>query len=409
MKRNEKHILILGAGVYQVPAIKKANELGYKTIVLSYDIEQYPGYEFANIALNIDTTDIVKILDVAKKYNIQGVFTTGTDVALPALGRVNDELNLMGPSYEACILSTNKILMKKAFKENGVPTAKFEIVHDLEQAENVANSIGYPVMVKAINSSGSRGITKANSDSELKVSWEFAKEYSKNKEGILIEEFLEGSEFGAQAFIFNEEVKLICAHNDIITLPPHCVPIGHSYPFKNIEILAEVESVSKKAIKALKINNCAANLDLILTEDGVKVFEVGARMGATCLPELTEVYTGIDVTKQCMKIAMGEEPDFQAKKKQATSAMLITSKESGILKSIMIPYNLKNSPYVVNISVDVKEGDFVNEFQIGPDRIGEIIVKDNNVENAERRCIDFLSQIKIKLIEIPTLLTPTLL
>src|SRR5512145_3073423 len=109
MKRNEKYILILGAGVYQVPAIKKANELGYKTIVLSYDIEQYPGYDFADIALNIDTTDIIKILDVAKKYNIKGVFTTGTDVALPALGRVNDELNLAGPSYEACMLSTNKI------------------------------------------------------------------------------------------------------------------------------------------------------------------------------------------------------------------------------------------------------------------------------------------------------------
>ena len=398
MRQNKKNILILGAGVYQVPAIKKAKELGYNTVVLSYNIEEYPGNKFADIALDVDTTDIPKVLEVARKYNVRGVFTTGTDVALPALGRVNDELDLVGSSYETCMLSTNKLLMKKKFEENGVPTSRFEIVDGLEQAKNVANLIGYPVMVKAINSSGSRGITKANSDTELETSWGFAKKYSKNKESILIEEFLEGKEFGIQAFIHNKEVKLICVHNTTTTPPPHCAPIGHSYPFKNIEILDEVESICKKGIKALKMNNCAANMDLIQTEDGIKIFEIGARMGATCIPELIEVYTGIDVTKECIKISMGKKPNFQVKEKQAVAAMLITSKEAGIFKSTIIPQEIKDSPYIVNVSIDINEGDSVNHFQIGPDRIGEIIVKDDNVETAEKKCMDLLNQIKIELV-----------
>ncbi|AKB18847.1 ATP-grasp domain-containing protein [Methanosarcina sp. WWM596] len=398
MRQNKKNILILGAGVYQVPAIKKAKELGYNTIVLSYNIEEYPGSKFADIALNVDTTDIPKVLEVARKYNVRGVFTTGTDVALPALGKVNDELNLVGSSYETCTLSTNKLLMKKKFEENGVPTSRFEIVDGVEQAKKAANLIGYPVMVKATNSSGSRGITKANSDTELETSWGFAKKYSKNKESILIEEFLEGKEFGIQAFIHNKEVKLICVHNTTTTPPPHCVPIGHSYPFKNVEILDEVESICKKGIKALKMNNCAANMDLIQTEDGIKIFEIGARMGGTCIPELIEVYTGIDVTKECIKISMGKKPNFQVQKKQAVAAMLITSKKAGIFKSAIIPQEIKDSPYIVNISRDINEGDSVNSFQIGPDRIGEIIVKGDNVETAEKRCIDFMNQIKIELV-----------
>ena len=102
MSDKSKTILILGAGVYQVPAIEKAKQLGFKTIVLSYDVENYPGSTIADIALDIDTKDITNVVKVAKEYGVQGVFTTGTDVALPALGKVNDELGLIGPSYLAC-------------------------------------------------------------------------------------------------------------------------------------------------------------------------------------------------------------------------------------------------------------------------------------------------------------------
>lgn len=394
-------VMILGAGVYQIPAIKKAKSLGYKTIVLSYNIDQYPGSKIADIALEVDTTDIKHVVYVAKKYNVNGILTTGTDVALPALGKVNDEMHLIGPTYESCILSTNKILMKQAFKKCNVPTSKYFTVNSFKEAEKSADVIGYPLMVKAIKSSGSRGISKVESKERLKEAWEYAHQYSETGDPILIEEYLHGIEFGAQAFIFNNQVRLICPHNDTLTPPPHCTPIGHSYPLLNSSSKENkiINSICVQGMKALKMDNCAANIDLIKTKDGIKILEIGARMGATCCPELTEVFTGIDVTKECIKMAMGEVPDFTIHHQQPTAALLLRSSHSGIIRRISIPETVQNDPDIIEISLDICEKDTVNAFVIGPDRIGHIIVKGNNVKYAERKVELLANQIIIDIIQ----------
>ena len=398
MSGTKSSILILGAGVYQVPAIKKAKLLGYNAIVLSYNVHEYPGYSLADIAIEADTTDIDKVVSIAKEYKILGVFTTGTDVALPALGKVNDELGLTGPSFESCLLSTNKILMKEAFERNHVPASEFKIVYTLREAKKAAGLIGYPVMVKATRSSGSRGISKAESSHELNEAWNYAKQYSNEGDGILVEEFLQGTEFGAQAFIYDNEIKLVCPHNDTVTRPPYCTPIGHSYPFSSLnpDEIGQIKSVCKRGIQSLRMNNCAVNIDLIKSEEGIKVLEIGARMGATCCPELTEVYTGIDVTKECINMAMGHVPDFSVRGHQPVAALLLRSPQTGTLKKIYVPNDVTEDPDLINISFDVREGDHVNSFVIGPDRIGHIIVKGDSYHDAERKAEQLENKIKIE-------------
>lgn len=397
MINDKQNVLILGAGVYQVPGIEIAKEMGYRTIVLSYNINDYPGSKIADISLNIDTTDILKVLEIARTYNIVGVFTTGTDVALPALGKVNDELGLCGPSYESCLFSSDKVRMKEAFKSNGVPTARFEVVHTFEDAVKAAELIGYPVMVKATQSSGSRGITKVASVDEMQGAWEYAKRFSKADENVLVEEHLCGDEFGAQAFIHNGDVKLVCPHNDTTTAPPRCVPIGHSYPYANNELADEIEDVVRRGVSALKMNNCAANVDLINTKDGIKILEIGARMGATCLPLLTEIYTDVNVTRECLKMAVGLEPDFSVKKVQPTAGLLLTSQKSGIFCEMTVPEEVQNDSYLVYFSADVAKGDLVNAFTVGPDRIGEVVVVGDDWSMCEEKAKDLSKKIRVVL------------
>ena len=397
MINDKQNVLVLGAGVYQVPGIEIAKEMGYRAIVLSYNINDYPGSKIADISLNVDTTDILKVLEIARTYNIMGVFTTGTDVALPALGKVNDELGLCGPSYESCLFSSDKVRMKKAFKSNDVPTARFEVVHTFEDAIKAAELIGYPVMVKATQSSGSRGITKVVSVGEMQGAWEYAKRFSKADEDVLVEEYLCGDEFGAQAFIHNGDVKLVCPHNDTTTAPPRCVPIGHSYPYANNELADEIEDVVRRGVSALKMNNCAANVDLINTKDGIKVLEIGSRMGATCLPLLTEIYTGVNVTRECLKMALGLEPDFSVKKVQPTAGLLLTPPKSGILCEMTVPEEVENDPYLVYFSADVTKGDVVNAFTVGPDRIGEIVVIGDDWSMCEEKAKDLSKKIRVVL------------
>jgi len=390
----KKSILILGAGVYQVPAIQKARKMGLKTIVLSYNIKNYPGYKYADIPLEVDTTDIKRVLKVAREYKVGGVFTTGTDVALKALGAVNEKLGLCGPSAKACELSTNKSVMKEKFIQGDVPTARYFEARNFGECTEAADKIGFPVMIKAVNSSGSRGISKVENMEGLKDAWKYSKENSKNGDPVIIEEYLEGVEFGAQAFVFGGDVKLVCPHNDTVTPPPYSTPIGHSYPFEKLELLGEIRKVVISGIKALGIDNSAANIDLILTNDGPKILEIGARMGATCLPELTAIYTGIDVLKECIKISMGETPSFTQIKNQPVAGLLLTSKKSGKVINILAPsINAKNGTKIIKI--DVSKDDPVHKFHVGPDRIGEVIVLGNSYADAEREAKKVVESIKV--------------
>jgi len=115
-----KTIMILGAGIYQVPLILKAKELGYTTLVVSYP-GNYPGFALADECLYLDTRDVEHIQKAAVEKNISGICTTGTDVAIRTLGAVAESLHLPGLSKNAAETVTDKYLMRRAFELGNVP------------------------------------------------------------------------------------------------------------------------------------------------------------------------------------------------------------------------------------------------------------------------------------------------
>ena len=116
-----RKLMILGAGTYQVPLIQKAKEMGLFTIVVSCP-GPYPGFSFADKVYLVDTTDRERILSIAKFENIDGICTSGTDVAVRSLGFVCETLGLCGLSYSSSVLATDKSKMKQAFIQGGVST-----------------------------------------------------------------------------------------------------------------------------------------------------------------------------------------------------------------------------------------------------------------------------------------------
>lgn len=122
-----KKLMVMGAGTYQVPLIKKAREMGVYTIVVSIP-GKYPGFAFADEICYEDTVDYERILEIAREKQIDGIVTAGTDVAVITIGKVCDELGLTGLSFEAAQIASNKIRMKKKYEEYGVRTARFREV-----------------------------------------------------------------------------------------------------------------------------------------------------------------------------------------------------------------------------------------------------------------------------------------
>jgi biotin carboxylase len=305
-------VLILGAGLYQAPLIRKARNKGYH-VTVSTRKGDYPGLAFADETWLVDTLDHQELLRLSRANNIEAVLTTDTDVAIPSLGYLCDQLCLPGITYETAQLCSNKILAQQRVAERGIPAAKHLRIATLDEARRAISSIGLPVIIKAPDSSGSRGVVAITRDDELNSAFEQAMAVSRLGE-VLIEELSTGEEFGVQAIVSAGRVLHCLCHNDTVTPPPVSVPFGHSYPFKmNNCLQQEALNVTQQAVTALGIDNAICNVDLMATDHGIRILEIGARIGATGIPEITQLHFGIDLYELALQMAFGHSLQVEAR------------------------------------------------------------------------------------------------
>ncbi len=384
--------MVMGAGTYQVPLIKKAREMGVYTIVVSIP-GKYPGFAFADEICYEDTVNYDKILQIAKEKQIDGIVTAGTDVAVITIGKVCDELGLTGLSFEAAQIASNKIRMKKKYEEYGVRTARFREVSFEEDMYEAVRGLDFPLIFKAVDTSGSRGIVRVDSVSEFEEARRVVKENTRT-DFFIIEEFIEGKEFGAQAFVYHGEVKFILPHGDYVFQGDTGVPIGHFAPYElDDAIIADAKVQLEKAIVAMGLDNCAINADFILKDDKTYVLELGGRSGATCLAELVSIYYGFDYYEKLVQAALGEEVEFPQTQAVPNASMLLRSEKDGVICSI----ENRNRPDedIYAIQFDYGVGDRVKKFHVGPNRIGHVITKGKTLDAAVEKLHEALEQITV--------------
>ncbi len=367
-----KKLMILGAGIYQVPLIKKAKEMGLFTVVTSIP-GPYPGFQYADEALYLNTTDAEGILAAAEERQIDGILTTGTDVAMHSVGLVCETLGLPGISLSASEILTDKAEMKKAFKAGGVRTAEFKKVLSLAEAERAAEEIGYPVMVKVTDKSGSRGVTKVSGPEELEAAYSYAMSFT-GRDYLVVEKFIEGHEIGIDAFVSGGKPVLLLPHDKLVYRGPHStVPVGHVFPYAASEALKkDIETQVQRIIDASGLDNAALNIDAFVSGDELYVIEAGGRCGATCIPELISLYGGIDYYGLMIRAALGETTDFRLKNEIPCAASLLFTERSAKLVGFdgeKIEALEKDGYF---ISFDYREGDELPAMENGTDRIGQV-------------------------------------
>ena len=391
----QKKVLVVGAGLGQLPAIQKVQNLGHYALT----IDQNPnavGMSVADISKPIDITDIDSALSFAKSQSIDGVLTLQSDIGVRTVGEIVSELDLPGVGKATAEICSDKHKMQGIFDEKGVPSPTSILVNTIEDAQNAAVEIGYPCLIKPANSSGSRGVSKIESEEDIKQAYLDAKSNSLG-ERVVLEEYIDGLEVGAQAFSKEGSCELVVVHNDTVTGPPHFVPVGHSYPSQlDRQTLEMVEQSVKKGVESLGIHTGPSNIDLIIDEDGQpKILEIAARIGATCLPELTTCYTGIDWVGESVCAAIGEEVVLDQPHSNPCAALVISAPSDGILSEFNIPKSIKKRGDVVDIKKEANIGDEVSILRDGPDRIGKVVVEGDSWEESEKKAKEIISKIII--------------
>jgi len=373
-------IMILGAGVYQYPLIKTAQEIGLGTVVVSY-AGNYPGFRIADEIEYIDIRDYEAVLEAAIRHQISGICSTGSDVGVKTIGYVNDALSLSGVSFASARLANNKFDMKQAFINAGVRCAKGIKAETTLQALRAFRELGPDTVFKTVDSSGNRGIIHVRDEGRIESAFCECISYSQC-DYILIEEFLIGEEIGAEAFIQGGKVEYILPHRKEVIETNAPTPIGQWVPAGlEAELEKDVINQVTVAIQALGINNSAVNADIFICDNEAYIVEIGARAGGgACLPESVSTYYGFNHYENIINAAMGKKIEFNFAEPTANAArMLLSLKEGVITRLDSSKINNKN---LIELSFDYALGDRVPMFMNKTHRIGHVIVKGSTIDKA---------------------------
>lgn len=364
---NRKKIMILGAGVYQLPLIKQAKEMGLTTIVASIPGD-YPGFDCADKSYYIDTTDKESLLKVAKKEEIDGIVTTGSDVAVSSIGYICEKLGLPGMSGYTADIVTDKALFRE--KMNGVIHTPKSFKLDLDSTD-IDVSSHLPCMLKVVDSSGSRGVYKVYTINDFFNYLNDAKRHT-HKNYVILEDIIVGEEIGCEAIICNKKIIGIFPHKKIVTTAKTDIPVGHIFPsYFAPEILNEINEQMSRAISELEIVSGLVNADIIISSGKAYIIDFGARCGATGIPEIISESTESNLYEVILRLALGEGVDeYSWRPRRIAASQLLTSNVDGYIKDQRIVGDLDQH---TKIQFDYNVGDYVEKFQTGQQRIGMIV------------------------------------
>ena len=395
-----KKLMILGASILQLPAIEKAKEMGLETIVVDINPNAV-GFKVEGIKKEIiSTIDIPAVVNSAKKHNIDGIMTLATDMPMRTVAAVSREMGLIGISEETALKTTNKAEMRNVLQKAGVPIPKFYKVQNKEEYFEIIKKFDVPFIVKPVDSSGSRGIFKVTNflDQEMAMhAYDYCYPFSRNGD-IVVEEYMNGIEVSVETLTIDGVCHIIQITDKLTTGAPYFVEMGHSQPtVQSDEMANRISEVAKAANLAVGIQNGPSHTEIIITKDGPKIVEIGARLGGDNITtHLVPLSTGVNMVECCIKIALGEKPDISPKWTKG-SAIRYFQQNAGRIKEI-IGLDVANSVRgVIQISMVYGVGEMITEINNSGSRIGFVICQDDNAEQAIKDCEEVLNKIKVRI------------
>ena len=390
----KKRILILGASDFQMPAIIKAKEMGLFVGVVDINPTAV-GISYADKYYQVSTIDEDGVIKAAADFHADGVFTLCTDMPMRALAHACETLGLIGLDLTSAMKATDKAEMIRAFELHNIPHPQYWVVARDHKREIDYSTMHYPVITKPTDNSGSRGLMCASNQDELNRAIDYSSSFGRNG-SVIIEEYMRGPEVSVELLVINGIPNVLQITDKLTTQAPHFVEIGHSEPSQLRKY--EKEKIIKLACDAalsVGIKNGAGHAEIILTDEGPKMVEIGARMGGGCITtHLVPLSTGIDMTKAAIQLSLGETPSIAPKFNKGAAIRFIIP-PAGEVISISGVDEAKNVKGVQVVEVQCKVGQVLTELENGTSRIGYVIAQANSAEEAIERCEEALKQIKI--------------
>ena len=382
-----KKIILLGGSAQQIIAIETAKRLGYYTVLCDY-LPDNPGQYHADMFYQISTTDKDAVLEIARQENVSGILAYASDPAAPTAAYVAEKMNFPGNPYESVEILCNKDKFRRFLKEHGFYTPAAEgYDSEISALNDISNGVfRLPVIVKPVDSSGSKGVSRIDFAEEASEKLSYAMSFSRSKR-IIVEEYVEkyGYQIAGDGLSVDGKLVFRCFAND--HFDPKCrnpfVPVAASFPYNMPEnIHQKVHDEIQRLLTLLGMRTSTYNFDLRIDKDyNVYLMEVAPRDGGNYIPDVIKYSTGVDLVECSVKAAMGEKIDIpdSITQKGYWAYYAVHSYEEGLLDHIWIDPEVVKKNIVENHIIK-KSGDQIYEFTGANTTLGILLMKFENLD-----------------------------
>lgn len=397
-----KKLLLLGGSRYLIPVIKTAHELGIYVITCDY-LPDNEGHKYADEYHNVSIIDREAVLNLAKELKIDGILSFATDPGVIVAAYVADKLNLPFPPYESVRILQNKDLFRKFLRDNHFNVPYAEGFQEKDHYANFIEKFHFPVIVKPVDSAGSKGVTRIDEKDNLENAIRYALNYSHSRRYI-IEEFIEKKGNSSDSDCFSINNQLVCAsfssqYFDENAANPY-TPSAYSWPSDMpLNKICELREELQRLISLLNLGTSIYNVETRLGVDGkTYIMEVSPRGGGNRLSEMIKYASGEDLIKNCVKAAVGlsldmmKDPVYDG----AWAEYIIHSEEQGIFESLEIDQDFEDK-YVIEKDLWVKRGDNVRAFTGANETIGTLILKFSNQVELQNHLMDIQKFVRVNI------------
>lgn len=370
----QKRLMILGAGPNQLPGIKRAVNLGYKVITVD-NIPSSIGHKYSQQYVNCSTIDKESVLKAAVELEIDGIVTFASDVAIPTLGYVVEQLGLTGPGQSVAETMAYKTRFRVFQRENELNHPNFEIIERREDLKRQLSNLTPPLIFKPGDASGSRGISMVSKlDPEsCSSAFEYAKGYSRSKT-VCVEQYVEGIDVSGDGFLSDGRFTFAVItkkYKQDFVVTGHRIPTDISADDKN-RVIAEVA----KTCAAIGYMGGPLDFDVRISNDHVIVLELSPRLGGNGIPMIIERGTGVDLFSAAIQLSLRYQVKLPEKAEISRScgALIFGSITEGTLKHLASDQEIMDAvPEIFEYYLSFKIGDEVPIFTHGGNSLGYVL------------------------------------
>lgn len=392
--------LVVAGGMPQITLINQLRERGVETVLVDGSATPV-ARNFPDKFFQINIFDIEGVKEIAIKENVDFLITVCADQVLLVVAQIAEELGLPWYiDYKTAKLVSDKMLMKKVFVENGIPTSKYVVMDDFDVERT--KSLHFPLIVKPVDAYSSKGVKKVLNEEELTIAFDEAKNVGRSK-NVIVEEFFEGEEISVDLFVEDGKAHvLLVSNSDKVKDEDHFAIFRGRCPVHASEKLKkEIARVSQEIVNAFNIKNAPMLVQMLTNGKEVTVLEFCARTGGAMKWLLIQHACGVDVIKSVIDLTMGEKPDIK-----------VREPETKYIVNDFIYCKPGTFDHVEGFEEQLQKGNITDYRMLRPkgwkfsgmitsstDRLCGVTFQDDTLEGFNRKHRDFVKSVKVVDIE----------